>query len=414
MQVYLVGGAVRDQLLGHPYHEKDYVVVGATPEQLLAQGYQPVGKDFPVFLHPETKDEYALARTERKSGQGYHGFEFYTDISVTLEDDLIRRDLTINAIAMDDNGKIYDPYHGHEDLNNKILRHVSDAFAEDPLRVFRVARFAARYHQYGFTIAEETLALMQQLANSGELKALTPERVWKETSRALMERDADVYFETLRQCGALKVLFPEIDALFGIPQRPEYHPEIDCGIHTLMSLQQACRANYSIDVRFAVLVHDLGKALTPKDELPRHIMHEERGVQPVNDICDRLKVPTNTKQLSIAVCKEHLKSHQAFTLKAGTLWRLLQRLDVLRRPERVEAFIQACECDSRGRLGLEDRDYPQARYLTEAMQLVRSIKASDLPADVKGPDIGEMLIQKRIEALAELKHRHAQLNTSTI
>ena len=414
MQVYLVGGAVRDQLLGHPYHEKDYVVVGATPEQLLAQGYQPVGKDFPVFLHPETKDEYALARTERKSGQGYHGFEFYTDISVTLEDDLIRRDLTINAIAMDDDGKIYDPYHGHEDLNNKILRHVSDAFAEDPLRVLRVARFAARYHQYGFTVAEETLALMQQLADSGELKALTPERVWKETSRALMERDADVYFETLRQCGALKVLFPEIDALFGIPQRPEYHPEIVCGIHTLMSLQQACRANYSLDVRFAVLVHDLGKALTPKDELPRHIMHEERGVQPVNDICDRLKVPTNTKQLSIAVCKEHLKSHQAFTLKAGTLWRLLQRLDVLRRPERVEAFIQACECDSRGRLGLEDRDYPQARYLTEAMQLVRSIKASDLPADVKGPDIGEMLIQKRIEALAELKHRHAQLNTSTI
>ena len=414
MQVYLVGGAVRDQLLGHPYHEKDYVVVGAMPEQLLAQGYQPVGKDFPVFLHPETKDEYALARTERKSGQGYHGFEFYTDISVTLEDDLIRRDLTINAIAMDDDGKIYDPYHGHEDLNNKILRHVSDAFAEDPLRVLRVARFAARYHQYGFTVAEETLALMQQLADSGELKALTPERVWKETSRALMERDADVYFETLRQCGALKFLFPEIDALFGIPQRPEYHPEIDCGIHTLMSLQQACRANYSLDVRFAVLVHDLGKALTPKDELPRHIMHEERGVQPVNDICDRLKVPTNTKQLSIAVCKEHLKSHQAFTLKAGTLWRLLQRLDVLRRPERVEAFIQACECDSRGRLGLEDRDYPQARYLTEAMQLVRSIKASDLPADVKGPDIGEMLIQKRIEALAELKHRHAQLNTSTI
>lgn len=408
MQVYLVGGAVRDQLLGHPYHEKDYVVVGAMPEQLLAQGYQPVGKDFPVFLHPETKDEYALARTERKSGQGYHGFEFYTDISVTLEDDLIRRDLTINAIAMDDDGKIYDPYHGHEDLNNKILRHVSDAFAEDPLRVLRVARFAARYHQYGFTVAEETFALMQQLANSGELKALTPERVWKETSRALMERDADVYFETLRQCGALKVLFPEIDALFGIPQRPEYHPEIDCGIHTLMSLQQACRANYSLDVRFAVLVHDLGKALTPKDELPRHIMHEERGVQPVNDICDRLKVPTNTKQLSIVVCKEHLKSHQAFTLKAGTLWRLLQRLDVLRRPERVEAFIQACECDSRGRLGLEDRDYPQARYLTEAMQLVRSIKASDLPADVKGPDIGEMLIQKRIEALGKLKEKFSE------
>ncbi|MBU3847847.1 MAG: multifunctional CCA addition/repair protein [Candidatus Acinetobacter avistercoris] len=412
MQVYLVGGAVRDQLLGHPYHEKDYVVVGAKPDQLLAQGYQPVGKDFPVFLHPQTKDEYALARTERKSGQGYHGFEFYTDISVTLEDDLIRRDLTINAMAMDDEGNIYDPYHGQKDLNDKILRHVSDAFAEDPLRVLRVARFAARYHQYGFKIAEETLILMQKLSDSGELQALTPERVWKETSRALMEKDADIYFEVLRSCGALKVLFPEIDALFGVPQRPEYHPEIDCGIHTLMSLQQACRANYSLEVRFAVLVHDLGKALTPKDELPRHIMHEERGIQPVTEVCDRLKVPTNIKQLALAVCKEHLKSHQAFSLKAGTLWRLLQRLDVLRRPERVEAFIQACECDAKGRLGLEDRDYPQARYLLDAMQLVRGIKASDLPSDVKGPDIGEMLIQKRIEALGELKKRQIESSVS--
>lgn len=408
MQVYLVGGAVRDQLLGHPYHEKDYVVVGATPEQLLGQGYLPVGKDFPVFLHPKTKDEYALARTERKSGHGYHGFEFYTDISVTLEEDLIRRDLTINAMAMDDHGKIYDPYHGHEDLKHKILRHVSTAFAEDPLRVLRVARFAARYHQYGFKVADETLTLMQQLCESGELQALTPERVWKETSRALMEKDADVYFEVLRACGALKVLFPEIDALYGVPQRAEYHPEIDCGIHTMMSLQQACKADYPLDVRFAVLVHDLGKALTPVDELPRHIMHEERGIQPVTEVCDRLKVPTNTKQLALVVCKEHLKSHQAFTLKAGTLWRLLQRLDVLRRPERVEAFIQACECDAKGRLGLEDRDYPQARYLTEAMQLVRNIKASDLPAGIKGPDIGEMLIKKRIEALAELKIRHTQ------
>lgn len=408
MQVYLVGGAVRDQLLGHPYHEKDYVVVGAKPDQLLAQGYQAVGKDFPVFLHPETKDEYALARTERKSGQGYHGFEFYTDISVTLEDDLIRRDLTINAMAMDDEGKIYDPYHGQKDLNDKILRHVSDAFAEDPLRVLRVARFAARYHQYGFKIAEETLLLMQKLSDSGELQALTPERVWKETSRALMEKDADIYFEVLRSCGALKILFPEIDALFGVPQRPEYHPEIDCGIHTLMSLQQACKANYSLEVRFAVLVHDLGKALTPKDELPRHIMHEERGIQPVTEVCERLKVPTNIKQLALAVCKEHLKSHQAFSLKAGTLWRLLQRLDVLRRPERVEAFIQACECDAKGRLGLEDRDYLQARYLFDAMQLVRGIKAADLPPEVKGPDIGEMLIQKRIEALSVLKKEFNQ------
>ena len=406
MQVYLVGGAVRDQLLGHPYHEKDYVVVGATPEQLLAQGFQPVGKDFPVFLHPETKDEYALARTERKSGHGYHGFEFHTDPSVTLEQDLIRRDLTINAMAMDNDGNVYDPYGGQQDLCNKVLRHVSDAFVEDPLRVLRIARFAARYHALGFVVAPETLLLMQELAESGELDALTPERVWKETSRALMEAHADVYFETLRTCGALKVLFPELDALFGIPQRPEYHPEIDCGVHTMMSLQQACRANYSLDVRFAVLLHDLGKALTPADELPRHIMHEERGIRPVTEVCDRLRVPTNTKQLALAVCKEHLKCHQALSLKPGTLWRLLQRLDVLRRPERVEAFVQACECDSRGRLGLEDRDYPQASYILEAIQVVRSIKAQDLPADVQGPDIGEMLIERRIKAIEQLKARH--------
>ena len=406
MRVYLVGGAVRDHLLGHPYHEKDYVVVGATPEQLLAQGFQPVGKDFPVFLHPETKDEYALARTERKSGHGYHGFEFHTDPSVTLEQDLIRRDLTINAMAMDNDGNVYDPYGGQQDLCNKVLRHVSDAFVEDPLRVLRIARFAARYHALGFVVAPETLLLMQELAESGELDALTPERVWKETSRALMEAHADVYFETLRTCGALKVLFPELDALFGIPQRPEYHPEIDCGVHTMMSLQQACRANYSLDVRFAVLLHDLGKALTPADELPRHIMHEERGIRPVTEVCDRLRVPTNTKQLALAVCKEHLKCHQALSLKPGTLWRLLQRLDVLRRPERVEAFVQACECDSRGRLGLEDRDYPQASYILEAIQVVRSIKAQDLPADVQGPDIGEMLIERRIKAIEQLKARH--------
>lgn len=409
MQVYLVGGAVRDHLLRHPYHEKDYVVVGATPEQLIAQGYQAVGKDFPVFLHPKTKEEYALARTERKSGQGYHGFEFFTNPNVTLTEDLIRRDLTINAMAMDDDGKIYDPYGGKKDLDEKILRHVSNAFTEDPLRVLRVARFAARYAQYGFSIANETLQLMQQLAESGELQLLTPERVWKETSRALMENHADIYFDVLRQCGALKVLFPEIDALFGVPQRPEYHPEIDCGVHTLMSLQQACKANYTLDVRFAVLVHDLGKALTPKEELPRHIMHEERGITPVTLICERLKVPTQTKQLALAVCKEHLKCHQAFTLKAGTLWRLLQRLDVLRRPERVEAFVQACECDAKGRLGLEDREYPQSQFLLELMSKVRNIKASDLPADIQGSDIGEMLIQKRIEAIAEFKN---QLNSS--
>ncbi|WP_332604491.1 multifunctional CCA addition/repair protein [Acinetobacter sp. ESBL14] len=403
MQVYLVGGAVRDHLLGHPYHEKDYVVVGATPEQLLAKGYQPVGKDFPVFLHPITKEEYALARTERKSGVGYHGFQFFTDTTVKLEEDLIRRDLTINAMAMNEAGTVYDPYGGQRDLEQRILRHVSDAFTEDPLRVLRVARFAARYAAYGFKIADETLQLMQDIAQSGELNALTPERVWKETSRALLEDHADVYFQTLRDCNALKILFPEIDALFGVPQRPEYHPEIDCGIHTLMALKQACLAGYALDVRFAVLVHDLGKALTPVDELPRHIMHEERGIQPVTDICDRLKVPTHLKNLALIVCKEHLKCHQIMNLKPGTLWRLLQRLDVLRRPEKVIAFVQACECDAKGRLGLEHRPYPQAQYVLDAMEIVRNIRAQDLPEHITGPEIGEMLIQYRIEALAKFK-----------
>ncbi|MDR2060221.1 MAG: multifunctional CCA addition/repair protein [Acinetobacter sp.] len=406
MQVYLVGGAVRDHLLGHPYHEKDYVVVGATPEQLLAEGYQPVGKDFPVFLHPETKEEYALARTERKSGVGYHGFQFFTDTSVKLEDDLIRRDLTINAMAMDETGTVYDPYGGQQDLQHKILRHVSDAFTEDPLRVLRVARFAARYASYGFKVAEETLQLMRKIAQSGELSALTPERVWKETSRALMEDHADVYFQILKDCDALEVLFPEINALFGVPQRPEYHPEIDCGIHTLMALKQACLANYALEVRFAVLVHDLGKALTPVEELPRHIMHEERGIPPVTQICDRLKVPTALKNLALIVCKEHLKCHQVKNLKPGTLWRLLQRLDVLRRPEKVEAFVQACECDAKGRLGLEQRPYPQAQYMLDAMQIVRNIRAQDLPEHVSGPEIGEMLIQYRIDALAKFKEQH--------
>ncbi|ENW03602.1 multifunctional CCA addition/repair protein [Acinetobacter beijerinckii] len=408
MQVYLVGGAVRDHLLGHPYHEKDYVVVGATPEQLLSEGYQPVGKDFPVFLHPKTKEEYALARTERKSGMGYHGFQFFTDTTVKLEEDLIRRDLTINAMAMDDSGKVYDPYGGQKDLDHKILRHVSDAFTEDPLRVLRVARFAARYASYGFRIADETLQLMKDIAQSGELNALTPERVWKETSRALMEDHADLYFQTLKDCDALKILFPEIDALFGVPQRPEYHPEIDCGIHTLMALKQACVANYPLEVRFAVLVHDLGKALTPVDELPRHILHEERGIQPVTEISDRLKIPTYLKNLALIVCKEHLKCHQVKNLKPGTLWRLLQRLDVLRRPEKVLAFVQACECDAKGRLGLEDRPYPQAQYVLDAMEIVRNIRAQDLPDHIQGAEIGEMLIQYRIEALAKFKERHAE------
>ncbi|KAF7276680.1 hypothetical protein GWI33_009926, partial [Rhynchophorus ferrugineus] len=299
MQIYLVGGAVRDHLLQYPTTEQDYVVVGATPEQLIQRGFQPVGKDFPVFLHPETKDEYALARTERKNGHGYQGFDFFTSPEITLEQDLYRRDLTINAMAMNDDGQIFDPYGGQHDLNNRILRHVSPAFIEDPLRVLRVARFAARYHGYGFKIANATLQLMQEISQSGELQHLSAERIWKETVRALAEQHAEVYFQVLKDCGALKALFPEINALFGVPQRAEYHPEIDCGIHTLMSLQQACQQNFKVIVRFAVLCHDLGKALTPSDILPRHIEHERRGIAPVKALCQRLKVPNEFQQLAL-------------------------------------------------------------------------------------------------------------------
>ena len=406
MQVFLVGGAVRDQLLGRPVTERDYVVIGATPEHMLSQGYLPVGKDFPVFLHPITRDEYALARTERKSGVGYAGFTFYTSPDLSLEDDLIRRDLTINAMAQADDGTIIDPYHGLQDLKQRVLRHVSPAFIEDPLRVLRVARFAARYQPLGFCIAPETLELMQQLVQQGELNHLTPERIWKETQSALNEARADVYFEVLRACGALQVIMPEVEALFGVPQRPEYHPEIDSGIHTLMSLQRACEANYNDRVRFAVLVHDLGKALTPADVLPRHIQHEVRGVKPVKELCQRLKVPTQHQQLAELVCKEHLLCHQIMDLRAGTVWRLLQRLDVLRRPDRVEEFIQACECDSRGRLGLENRPYPQAAFLREAMSRVRQIRAADLDPTIQGADIGEALVTARIESIALFKKQH--------
>lgn len=408
MQVYLVGGAVRDRLLGRTVSEHDYVVVGATPEQMLAQGYLPVGSDFPVFLHPQTKEEYALARTERKSGVGYGGFTFYTSPDLSLEDDLIRRDLTINAMAQAEDGSIIDPYGGQQDLQDRILRHVSPAFIEDPLRVLRVARFAARYAPFGFSIAPETLDLMQALVSQGEIHHLTPERIWKETQRALTEDRAEVYFEVLRECGALQVIMPEVDALFGVPQRPEYHPEVDTGIHTLMTLQRACEAGYSDRVRFATVLHDLGKALTPPDILPRHTEHEARGIEPIRTLCKRLKVPSQYQQLAELVCREHLMCHRVMELRAGTIWRLLQRLDVLRRPERVEEFIQACECDARGRLGLETRPYEQACFIREAIQCVRNIRAIDLPSHIKGPDIGEALIKARIAALQALKNHHTE------
>lgn len=412
MQVYLVGGAVRDQLLGRTVVERDYVVVGATPEQMLAAGYKPVGSDFPVFLHPQSKEEYALARTERKSGVGYGGFTFYTSPDLPLEEDLIRRDLTINAMALAEDGSIIDPYGGQQDLHNRLLRHVSPAFIEDPLRVLRVARFAARYAPLGFGVAPETLALMQELVNQGEINHLTPERIWKETQRALLEDRADVYFEVLRQCGALKVIMPEVDALFGVPQRPEYHPEVDTGIHTLMTLQRACEAQYSDRVRFATVLHDLGKALTPADLLPRHAEHEARGVEPIRALCQRLKVPSQYQQLAELVCREHLLCHRVMELRPGTIWRLLQRLDVLRRPERVEEFIQACECDARGRLGLENRPYAQAHFMREAIQQVRNIRAIDLPPHIQGADIGEALIEARIAAITVLKNNYTQQQLS--
>jgi tRNA nucleotidyltransferase (CCA-adding enzyme) len=411
MDIYLVGGAVRDALLGRPVSERDYVVVGATPEQMMAAGFRPVGADFPVFLHPTTHEEYALARTERKSGQGYGGFTFYTSPDLTLEDDLIRRDLTINAMAQDDQRRIIDPYGGQRDLHDRVLRHVSPAFAEDPLRVLRVARFAARYAPLGFTVAPETLELMRGLAHRGELGYLTPERVWKELERALAEDRAEVFIEVLRACDALKVLLPEIEQLFGVPQRPQHHPEVDSGVHTLMTLQRACEAGYSTRVRFAALLHDLGKALTPEDEWPRHFQHEERGLQPVREVCQRFRVPSAYRDLAELVCREHLLCHRVQDLRAGTVWRLLQRLDVLRKPERVEEFIQACQCDARGRLGLEQRPYPQASFLREAMQIVRKIRAADVPEHLNGASIGEALVAMRIDAIADFQKIQRALNT---
>ncbi|MBQ0712183.1 MAG: multifunctional CCA addition/repair protein, partial [Porticoccus sp.] len=354
MNLYLVGGAVRDKLLGYPFTEKDWVVVGATPEEMIEQGFRQVGSDFPVFLHPKTKEEHALARTERKSGAGYKGFQCFSDTSVTLEEDLSRRDLTINAIAEDADGNLTDPYGGRQDLADKILRHVSDAFVEDPLRVLRVARFAARYHHLGFTIAPETLALMAEIAASGELQHLTPERVWVETDRALGEQSPRTYIEVLRQCDALKVLFPEVDQLFGVPQRADFHPEVDTGIHVLMALDQAAILDKDPAARFAVLVHDLGKGITPEDVLPKHSGHEERGVQLVNTLCDRLKAPNRYRELAVGVTRYHLLSHKAPYLRPVTILKLLKGIGALRQPGKLAQFIRCCEADARGRLGFED------------------------------------------------------------
>ncbi|TDK57015.1 multifunctional CCA addition/repair protein [Pseudomonas moraviensis] len=404
MQVYKVGGAVRDRLLGLPVTDVDRVVVGATTEEMLAKGFRPVGADFPVFLHPKTGEEYALARTERKSGRGYGGFTFYASPEVTLEEDLIRRDLTINAMAEDDQLNLTDPYHGQRDLEARILRHVSPAFAEDPLRVLRVARFAARYAGLGFTVADETMDLMRQLSESGELQALTAERSWKEISRALLEDHPQVFIQILRDCGALKELMPEVDALFGVPQPETHHPEIDTGLHTLSVLEQSALHKQPLTVRWACLLHDLGKGLTPEEEWPRHIAHEHTGLKLIKAVNERFKVPKDCQELALLVGQYHTHGHRALELKASTLLELLQSFDIYRRPQRFEEFIAACEMDARGRKGLEQRSYPQADYLRGAAKAARAVAVQPLlEQGFKGPELGEALKRERLKALKAYK-----------
>jgi tRNA nucleotidyltransferase (CCA-adding enzyme) len=403
MQVYLVGGVVRDELLGRPVRERDWVVVGATPEALTALGYSRVGRDFPVFLHPQTHEEYALARLERKVAAGYHGFVTESSPAVTLEQDLARRDLTINAMARAADGALIDPFGGQRDLQARVLRHVSPAFVEDPVRILRVARFAARLAGEGFTVAAETLALMRQMCAAGEVDALVPERVWQETERALGEADPDVFFEVLRGCGALERIFPEIAALYGVPQPEKWHPEIDTGVHTMMVLRMAARLSSSTAVRFAALTHDLGKAQTPRELWPRHHGHEARSVRLVNGLCDRLRVPNDFRELALLAAEHHGVVHRADELRATTVLSLLERTDALRRPQRFQAFLLACEADSRGRKGFESRPYPQADLLRAALAAVKPIVPT--PGEIQtlpGPDIGDALRRRRLAAVAAL------------
>ncbi|MDI1302445.1 MAG: multifunctional CCA addition/repair protein [bacterium] len=409
METYLVGGAVRDQLLGRPVHERDWVVVGARPEDLLTRGFRAVGRDFPVFLHPDSQEEYALARTERKSGSGHTGFICDFSPDITLEEDLVRRDLTVNAMARHPDGALIDPYGGQKDLEARVLRHVSSAFREDPLRVFRVARFAARYAVLGFHIADETMALMQTMAASGELQSLTPERVWKETERALAEDSPDVYISVLRECGALAIWFPEIERLFGVPQRPEYHPEIDTGVHTLMALKIATRLSPEARVRFAALVHDLGKADTPMAEWPRHVGHESRGVARIRTLSNRVKTPRAFKELGELVSRFHLDVHRATELRAATLLKKLLDMDALRRPDRFEEILLACEADARGRLGREDNAYPQKAYWQAALETLRTVSIKELQEQgLEGQDFIKALLLARESALQVFRHAWKQ------
>ena len=401
LKVYRVGGAIRDHLLGLPVEDQDWVVVGATPEEMRARGFREVGRDFPVFLHPETGEEYALARTERKVAPGYHGFTVHAAPEVTLEEDLRRRDLTINAMAETPDGRLIDPYGGYRDLQGRTLRHVSPAFAEDPLRILRVARFAARLAPLGFHVAGETLALMRRMVEAGEVDALVPERVWKETERALGEARPTDFVRTLRDCGALARLFPEIDRLFGVPQSPRHHPEVDTGIHTLMVLDQACRLTTDTRVRFAALVHDLGKGLTPREEWPRHPGHEARGVELIEALCRRLRIPRAYRELACPVARYHTRCHRAAELRPATLLETLQALDALRRPRRLEPFLLACEADARGRRGFEDHPYPQARILRRALAAALTVSPQALVAQgLQGAALGEALRQQRLQAIA--------------
>ena len=409
MQIYMVGGAVRDRLLGLPVHDRDWVVVGATPEQMVAQGFLPVGRDFPVFLHPQTREEYALARTERKSGRGYRGFVVQASPDVTLEEDLARRDLTINSIAesADTAGVrgLFDPYNGQKDLHHRVLRHVTDAFREDPVRILRVARFAARFTD--FSVAPETMALMRDMVDGGEVDALVPERVWQELSRGLMEAQPSRMLTVLRDCGALQRLLPEVARLWGVPQRAEYHPEVDTGIHLMMVLDMAARLAAPLPVRFACLTHDLGKGTTHTDVLPRHIGHEERSARLLKGLAERLRVPTDCRELADVVAREHGNIHRSETLNAAATVRLLERCDAIRKPQRFAQVLQACECDARGRLGFEESAYPQAARLQRALDAALQVRTDTVAADaaergLKGPQIGEAVHAARVGAVHRL------------
>ncbi len=399
---YVVGGAVRDALLGRPVNDRDWVVVGATPQQMLEAGFRQVGADFPVFLHPQTNEEYALARTERKSAPGYRGFVVHADPSVTLEQDLSRRDLTVNAMAQREDGTLIDPFGGAADLRDGVLRHVSQAFAEDPVRILRVARFAARFAD--FRVATETLALMRTMVADGEADALVSERVWQELARGLMEARPSRLFELLRACGALRVLLPEVDRLWGVPQPPAHHPEVDTGVHLMMVLDEAARARAPLPVRFACLCHDLGKGTTPADMLPRHLGHEERSVKLLRALCERLKVPVECRELAEITAREHGHVHASAALSPAAQLRLLERCDALRRPARFADMLLACECDARGRLGFEQRDYPQRPRLLQALAFARGVDTAAVAQRFAalgqaGPQIGQAIHTARIEAL---------------